>query len=396
MRKLEIVPPSPEIVIVVDDEPLIRIGLAGSLERPGRAIVACADIESAELMIETMAVSVVIADVRLTGAFAFEGLDFVRRMKSIHPDVRTILMSGDASDAMEREALARGALALLRKPFDTSDVEVLIGGQPATAGAAAETIEIPQLEEILAGGSIYPVFLPIFRSDGERVELFGFEALSRYSSETPLRNPEVLFRYADRKSRLYELEMQCMGRAVADGVALVPHGLLFINVHPHTLCAGNVFSRAFLDILDRHGVPAGRVVLEITEQAAIDDLASAMAALRELRSRGVRFAFDDVGIAYSHLMHIDQIEPSFLKISQHFGSSFENDESRTKIVRNIFSLASDFGCEVILEGVETDETVAAAGAIGISLLQGYAFGVPARSSELVRNVMPKYGIAVAE
>ena len=52
---------------------------------------------------------------------------------------------------------------------------------------------------------------------------------------------------------------------------------------------------------------------------------------------------------------IDKVRPSFLKVSQDFGTGFETDPTKRKIVSNLHSLASDFGCELILEGVEHPE-----------------------------------------
>jgi len=56
---------------------------------------------------------------------------------------------------------------------------------------------------------------------------------------------------------------------------------------------------------------------------------------------------------------------------------FETDPTRTKIVRNILALAQSFSCDVILEGIETESTAAAAEALGIRYGQGYYFGRPA-------------------
>ena len=102
-----------------------------------------------------------------------------------------------------------------------------------------------------------------------------------------------------------------------------------------------------------------------------------MANLQDLRTLGVRFAIDDFGSAYSHLALIEKIEPAFLKVSQDFGTDFEKIEAREKIVRNVQSLARDFGARVILEGIESGATAAAARERGLAFGQGYHFGRPA-------------------
>jgi EAL domain-containing protein (putative c-di-GMP-specific phosphodiesterase class I) len=125
------------------------------------------------------------------------------------------------------------------------------------------------------------------------------------------------------------------------------------------------------------GVSLDRVVLEITEQGSLAKTFSLMQPVEELRQLGIRFAFDDVGVAYSHLPLIADIRPSFLKISQHFGTGFETDPTRMKIVMNLLSLARDFNCQLILEGIEDQSTADAAAELGIPLGQGFLFGRPA-------------------
>ncbi len=78
---------------------------------------------------------------------------------------------------------------------------------------------------------------------------------------------------------------------------------------------------------------------------------------------------------------IDVIRPRFLKISQQFGTGFEEDPTKEKIVRNIIALAADFGCQTILEGVENEATLVAARELGIPLAQGYHLGRPGPAAE---------------
>jgi len=115
----------------------------------------------------------------------------------------------------------------------------------------------------------------------------------------------------------------------------------------------------------------------VTEQASIKDTPLFIKTVEALRELGVRFAFDDLGVAYSHLTMIDKVRPSFLKVSQDFGTGFETDSTKRKIVMNLLSLANDFGCELILEGIEDLSTARAAQDLQIPLGQGYLFGRPA-------------------
>jgi EAL domain-containing protein (putative c-di-GMP-specific phosphodiesterase class I) len=360
-------------VLIVDDDGLIRVGLSAAMERPGREIIVCEDIESAQLVIERQHVTCVVSDVRLTGPFRFEGLEFIREVKQRSPDTVVVLITGSASGELVREALARGAAAVLEKPFDIEDIESLIG-EPET-DEKPRVITMPSMDEILAGGALVPMFQPIVDlTSGESPH--GFESLARYQTESILRFPDALFGYAARKERIVELELACITATFEQSAAVAATGArIFINIHPAVIGKGVLLST--LDrCVDSSGMPASRIVLEITEQQSLGRAEGVASECAALRSRGFTFALDDVGIAYSHLTHIDAIAPAYLKVSQEFGSSYELDPTRTRIVRNVLSLAREFGCELVLEGVETAATRDAARAEGIRLAQGYLFGRP--------------------
>ena len=111
-----------QIVLILDDDLMITEGLAAGLCGTGRTLITCNDLEGAEMIVEWMKPSHVVSDVRLSGAYGFEGLDFIRFIKRTSPDTRIILMTGDAPEAMQLEASERGAVAFLRKPFEVAEL----------------------------------------------------------------------------------------------------------------------------------------------------------------------------------------------------------------------------------------------------------------------------------
>jgi EAL domain-containing protein (putative c-di-GMP-specific phosphodiesterase class I) len=118
-------------------------------------------------------------------------------------------------------------------------------------------------------------------------------------------------------------------------------------------------------------------VLEVTERSGFTDDDEACRVIDELRELGLRFALDDHASAYSHLGVVNRIRPSFMKISNTFGTDFEQDPTKVHIVRHVVTLAHDLGCRTILEGIETAATAAAAAEAGVDFAQGYYFGRPA-------------------
>ncbi|MGZ7080089.1 MAG: EAL domain-containing protein [Thermoanaerobaculia bacterium] len=369
-----------QIVLLLDDDVMITEGLAAGLSRPGRTLITANDLEGGELIVEWLKPSHVVSDVRLTGEFGYEGLDFIHFVKRISPDTRIILMTGDAPDSLQLEASERGAVGFLRKPFEIAELDSVLNLMaPRRTGSPdwPDVIRVPTLDDILRGDTLSSVFQPIVRiAGGERL---GFEALTRCRSESPLRNPETLFRYATRKQRVNDLEMACIGSSLRSAAMLPGSGPIFMNVHPAVFASGRPIDEVLLPSAQRAGIAVSRIILEITEQGSLTNDHKSLEAIQRLKAEGIRFAFDDVGVAYSHLPFLDAVRPSFLKISQHFGTGFENDSTKTKIVRNLLALATDFDCDLVLEGIETADTASAASDLGIKYGQGYHFARPAEA-----------------
>jgi EAL domain-containing protein (putative c-di-GMP-specific phosphodiesterase class I)/ActR/RegA family two-component response regulator len=370
-----------QIVLVLDDDVAITEGLAAGLAREGRTLITANDVESGEIVVEWLKPSHVVSDVRLTGTFGYEGLDFIRFVKRHAPDSRIILMTGDAPDALQLEASERGAVGFLRKPFSVAELDsVLDLMAPRRTGSPEwpEIIRVPLLNEVLSSNILGSVFQPIVRlATGEQL---GYEALARCKSDSPLRNPEILFEYAMRKHRVTDLEVACVRHSIRSGAGLARMAALFLNIHPSVFASGKRLHDAVISSADSVGVSLNRLVLEITEQGTLTDEVSALKTIEGLKAVGVRFAFDDLGVAYSHLPFIGRVRPSFLKISQHFGTGFESDSTKTKIVRNLVALAKDFECDLILEGIESEVTANAAQELGIKYGQGFWFARPAEAA----------------
>lgn len=366
-----------QCIIIADDDPLVTAALSAILARDGRTIIVCSDIESAEMMLAQREVTHLVTDVQFSGAFGFEGLHFLAKARARMPRGRIVLMTGYVTDALSDAARGFGANAVLSKPFDSEELERALGDGPHDL-APAEVIHVPSIDEILQTDEITSAFQPIVRLTANGAEPFGFEALTRVRGEWLPGGPASLFDYAGRRERLAELNMHALERAMASASALPGAPLLFINVDPIAF-DGGLLVHALKK--NARAIPLDRIVLEITERSAFSDDAAAGRTCAELREAGVRFALDDHGSAYSHLSVIDRIKPSFIKISLTFGLGLEGEPAKQAIVRNIVSLARDFACETILEGIETAATARAAIDAGVQLAQGYYFGRPSAAAQ---------------
>jgi EAL domain-containing protein (putative c-di-GMP-specific phosphodiesterase class I) len=363
-----------ECILLVDDDPHIMEALSLTLERAGRTLVLCSDVDSAEIALTRFPVTHLVTDVQFSGRFRFEGLHFMERVHAHAPNCRVILITGFATDDLRAEALRQGASAVLAKPFDTEDLEAALGTRELS-DADYEVIRIPSIEEVLAGASLAAAFQPIVRVTPSGVVPFAYEALTRVRGNWLAGGPVMLFDYASRRSKLAELNVVTLKNAIAEAARLPEDATLFFNIDPLTF-SGHALVPALIDSCERAHIDLHRVVLEVTERSGFDDDVLALRVFDELRGHGVRFALDDHGSAYSHLSLIDRIRPSFVKISNAFGTGFELDPTKERIVRHTVSLARDFGCDTILEGIETPATAQAAIDAGVAYAQGFHYGRP--------------------
>jgi len=126
--------------------------------------------------------------------------------------------------------------------------------------------------------------------------------------------------------------------------------------------------------LRRHGVPADRLVVEITETAMMADERSASALLSRLRELGVSLAVDDFGTGYSSLGHLRTFPVSKVKIDRTFVSGLDTDNDDAEIVRAVVAMSLAMGLEVVAEGIETEGQRALLRTTGVQFGQGWLFG----------------------
>jgi diguanylate cyclase (GGDEF)-like protein/PAS domain S-box-containing protein len=135
-------------------------------------------------------------------------------------------------------------------------------------------------------------------------------------------------------------------------------------------------------ILERTGLPATRLRLEITESVMIDDRAHAATALHALKELGVQLAIDDFGIGYSSLAYLQEFPVDVIKIDRRFVSSMAESRESSAIVRSIVNLAKSLDLETTGEGIETADQLAQLRELGSDRGQGYLFSRPLPAADL--------------
>jgi diguanylate cyclase (GGDEF)-like protein len=132
-----------------------------------------------------------------------------------------------------------------------------------------------------------------------------------------------------------------------------------------------------------HGLPAGRIELEITESALIDDPDAAVQTLNRLRERGFRIALDDFGTGYSALGYLRRFRFDTLKIDRSFVRDLAADGEAGVIVDTILAMSQALRLSAVAEGVETPEQLQLLRERGCTALQGFLISRPLRAEAVM-------------
>ncbi|GAB6897571.1 putative bifunctional diguanylate cyclase/phosphodiesterase [Kineosporia succinea] len=154
-----------------------------------------------------------------------------------------------------------------------------------------------------------------------------------------------------------------------------------VNVSAQQL-VGTDFYDITMEALTDSGIAPDRLTLEITEQAAIQDLGRTASRLELLRSEGVHVAIDDFGTGFSSLQYLSRLPVDILKIDRKFVWGLGQQAEDDVLVRSMLGLAAELGLEVIAEGVETRRQAELLLEYGCRLAQGFLFSPPRPIEEL--------------
>ena len=129
-------------------------------------------------------------------------------------------------------------------------------------------------------------------------------------------------------------------------------------------------------------IPFNKICFEITETAAISNLAGAIKFIKELAKRGCSFALDDFGSGVSSFGYLKNLAVDFIKIDGSFVKDIATDPIDYAMVKSINDIAQVMGKKTIAEYVEDDDILAALHDIGVDYAQGYGIGRPCPLDEI--------------
>jgi diguanylate cyclase (GGDEF)-like protein len=214
----------------------------------------------------------------------------------------------------------------------------------------------------------------------------GAEALIRWTS--PKRgpvSPELFIPIADREGRIEPLTAFVLNtslRQAAEWPTCWGKLAVSVNITPRLLLDSDLVG-IVAGALNLWDFEPGRLILEVTEGAAMTDPDRSFAIMNQLRDLGVQISIDDFGTGYSSLTHFKNIPADELKIDKSFVLNMLDNEGDMHIIRSIIELSRGFGLKVTAEGVEDEQSAALLAAMSCDQLQGYYYSRPLPQQQFV-------------
>jgi EAL domain-containing protein (putative c-di-GMP-specific phosphodiesterase class I) len=368
-------------VLVVDDEVVLGRTLQRVLRNAGYDVTVAQDGNVALQVIANGHFDVIISDIHMPGMSGVELLSVVR---TYDLDVPVILMTGAPSLETAMQAVSLGALQYLQKPTSNETLVKVVERASRLHQIALMKRDALRLQGetgILPGDraglqasferaleTMWMAFQPIV--DAAHGRIFGYEALMR-TREASLPDPGAVLTAAERLDRLPELGRRVRALTARAFGSAPSDQLLFVNLHPRDLLDPELFS-----VESPLTKIADRVVLEITERSAIDDVKDMQARVSILRYHGFRIAIDDLGAGYAGLSSFVALQPEIVKLDMSLVRNVHESTIRQRLIGSLTSLCVELGMQVVAEGIELPEERESVRGFGCELLQGYLFAKP--------------------
>lgn len=220
-------------------------------------------------------------------------------------------------------------------------------------------------------------FQGVYRT--EDGSLSHLEALVRMDDERhpgQLILPALFIQQAERNSRILDIDRWVIGevlRGLAECPAVVP--AIAVNLSGRSLSEPGL-PQFISNALRESGINPRRLIVEITETAAVSDLLDAQRMIEALRQLGCGVCLDDFGVGFASFAYLKHLHVDTIKIDGLFIRDLPNERDNQVFVKAMVSVALGLGKSVVAEYVEDGETLALLRRFGVDLAQGYHLDRP--------------------
>lgn len=201
-------------------------------------------------------------------------------------------------------------------------------------------------------------------------------------------SPEIFIPAAEENGMIHKigkfvLEEVC--RFIA-GEKFKNLGLEYVEVNLSVIqCMSSELSEDVRAVMERYGVSNEQINLEITETAAAYAQTTIMDNINSLTDYGIAFSLDDFGTGYSNMKRIASMPFAIVKLDKTF-ADIDTDDKMMKVVKNTISMVKDMNMKIVVEGVETEESLKEFSNLGVNYIQGYYFSRPLPQDKFISEV----------
>ncbi|HET7886482.1 MAG TPA: EAL domain-containing protein [Bradyrhizobium sp.] len=246
-----------------------------------------------------------------------------------------------------------------------------------TGGAEPREIAHDLAQALQYGDGLSLHYQPIY--DATSGQPVAVEALARWTS--PVRGPVSpleFVRAAEQSGLIDELFKWVLGTACHEAAHWEDDLKVSVNLSPVNLQRPDLLI-SIETVLKQTGLPARRLILELTEETAVDQTSSAAERLRELSSSGIEIWLDDFGSGYANFEYLQYLPCHAIKIDRGFLAEYEK---RRQLLGGMINLAHGCGVKVVVEGVETAEHQDMLRSLGCDMMQGFFLAKPVPADQL--------------
>ena len=231
------------------------------------------------------------------------------------------------------------------------------------------------------------------------LRVVGLEALLRWHHPgRGLIEPDHFVQVAESSGLIIPLGRWALESACAEAATWDQPVCLSVNLSPLQFRQPDL-PEQIAEILDRTGLPADRLDLEVTEGLLLDESDLVLRTTERLQERGVRITLDDFGTAYASLSYLRRFPFNRMKIDKSFIHGIADNPSTLAIVQTILSLGDQLNVAVVAEGVESERELEVLRTLGCRLVQGYLSGRPMPDQQvraLLRRQRDRRGRSVGD